>query len=466
MDIHALIADTQDPAIAPDTEQTENIWDNVSRDNIMRLSDEAEVKLSPAHKYALKSIFDGHNTFLTGAAGTGKSTFLRLLQTALSDDYNIITLAPTGVAALNVGGQTIHSFFKFKASIIQEHNIKKRRKNEGFKNIDLLVIDEISMVRADIFQAVDWFLRKNGRDPNKPFGGIQILLIGDLYQLPPIVSFAEKAMFASLYESPFFFHTNAFYNGGFNHIELSEIHRQTDPYFANMLGRIRTGHIDRHILSDLNSRHLKHFNPDDVSELLPMILTGRNDTAEDINFEYLDNIEAKEHHFEGKKDGDFKITEQRMPAPQDLYLKVGARVMFTKNDGMQRWVNGSFGIVERLTEDEIFVRVGRSLMCVTPEKWETLEYEFNEEKNIWVSKVVGTYTQFPLTLAWAITIHKSQGQTLDSCIIKLDGRSFADGQLYVALSRCKSFETLFLCDEITYKDVRVSKDVKEFYRNC
>lgn len=448
------------------TELHPEIWENITMKSLLERGKDFDMEISRQHKDVLQMILAGQNIFLSGAAGTGKSTFLRFLQKILGQDKNIITLAPTGVAALNVTGQTIHSFFKLKPSVITPESIAKRRKAKGYQKIDLLIIDEISMVRSDVFSAIDMLLRKNGKSPHEPFGGVQILLIGDLYQLPPIVSRHEQSIFKDLFPSAFFFDCEAFRQGEFTLIELEHIYRQSDNHFIHILQNIRKGNISPSLLHDLNLRHKNNFSQQEILSHEPMVLTGRNETADEINNYHLEKISEREHIFEGEFEGEFNLDTMRLPVPLCLSLRKGAKVMMVRNDNLGRWVNGTIGTVVEMSDDAVYISVKNKIYRVEADKWDNISYFFNEQKNMWESKIVGSYIQMPMILAWAITIHKSQGQTLESCLLSLEGGAFATGQVYVALSRCRSLEKLYLSQTISARDIKVSMDVKNFFNSC
>ncbi len=395
-----------------------------------------------------------NNIFLTGKAGTGKSTFLHYFRGLTKK--NIAVVAPTGVAALNVSGQTIHSFFRLKPSFVDVTALKPNR-SRILKELELLIIDEISMVRADVFDGIDHSLRL-ARKNNLPFGGVQVCIIGDLFQLPPVVSREEKAFYEQYYASPFFFCTNAYKEGDFKTIQFNTIHRQNDSAFIGILNAIRAGTCDAAELEALNSRH----NPKATPAVGTLVLTTTNALAEDINNTKLAKTTGKARSYAGKSSGDFGMKGGRLPAPEALQLKIGAQVMFVKNDSEGRWVNGSIGIVQKLESESITVSIGDSVHEVKPEKWKSVGYEFEEEEGKIVEKTLGTYTQFPLNLAWAITIHKSQGKTLERVIIDLGSGAFAAGQLYVALSRCKSLAGIALKQPVTHTDIRCDEQVIEF----
>lgn len=394
------------------------------------------------------------NVFLTGKAGTGKSTFLQYFRERTKK--KIAVVAPTGVAALNVQGQTIHSLFRFKPGFIEPVKIKPVRK-ELFKELQLLIIDEISMVRADVFDGIDHFLRLSHKN-NKPFGGIQICIIGDLFQLPPIVTSEEKEFFAQYYQSPFFFTTKSYNAAGFTKIQFNTVHRQNDTIFINILNAIREGACALSEMETLNSR----VHPKAVPAPGTLVLTTTNFLAENINNIQLSRLPGNTRLYEGEFKGDFGMKGPRLPAPNPLELKVGAQVMFLKNDTDGRWVNGTIGVVESLSDDTIIVKLKELSHEVKRDKWKTIAYEFNETVGKIVEKTLGTYMQFPLQLAWAITIHKSQGKTLERVIIELGDGAFAAGQLYVALSRCKSLSGIALKQPVTHADVRCDPEVSGF----
>lgn len=403
------------------------------------------------------------NLFITGKAGTGKSTFLEYLKTHTKK--KIAVLAPTGVSALNIKGQTIHSFFKFKPRLLTRDSIKAKRDNRIYKKLQMLVIDEISMVRADVFDAIEYFLRINGPEVGKPFGGVQICVIGDLFQLPPIVSFAEKEVFYNMYENPFFFASEAFNMANFGVVEFNEVYRQSEEYFVRLLNRVRIGDVNQKIIDFVNNRCAFSFENE---KKLSVTLTTTNKIADQINLQRLQKISSEEFCYEGKIIGDFLLKEDKLPAPLNLKLKVGSQVMFTRNDPKKKWVNGTIGTVTRLSENRIIVEVedanGKLSHEVKKEVWESVEYSYDNASDKVKEEVKGEYLQYPIITAWAITIHKSQGKTLDDVVIDLGYGAFASGQLYVALSRCRKFEKIILKRPITYKDVRCDYNVVKFSR--
>ena len=427
-----------------------------------RIAPQPETKtaptITPEFQEAFELLENTHtNVFLTGKAGTGKSTFLKYFRENTAKKMAVV--APTGVAALNVGAQTIHSFFRLKPAFVDVKALKPTR-SKVLKELELLIIDEISMVRADIFEGIDHSL-KLARKNNKPFGGVQVCVIGDLFQLPPVVTREEKEFFTQYYQTPFFFGTKSYAGANFKTIQFNTIHRQNDGAFIQILNAIRAGTCDAIELEALNNR----LNPKASPAPGTLVLTTTNALAEDINATKLAGLAGKPRSYAGTLSGDFGMKGGRLPAPEELILKVGAQVMFVKNDSEGRWVNGTIGLVEKLGNNVIAVSVGDVVHEVEPEKWKTIGYEFSEEKNGIAEKTLGTYTQFPLTLAWAITIHKSQGKTLERVIIDLGSGAFAAGQLYVALSRCKSLAGIALKQPITQADIRCDAEVVEFMRH-
>ncbi|CAG5012687.1 ATP-dependent RecD-like DNA helicase [Dyadobacter sp. CECT 9275] len=417
--------------------------------------------------------FTNKNIFLTGKAGTGKTTFLHNLKKTLHKRMAIV--APTGVAAINAGGVTIHSFFQLPfgphipGSFLSAQQYQKfsREKINLIKSLDLLVIDEISMVRADMLDGIDEVLRRY-KDREKPFGGVQLLMIGDLHQLSPVIKDEEWSMLKEHYDTIFFFSSHALQKSDPVRIELTHIYRQSDDRFIDLLNHIRENRLDADTLAYLNQRYLPDFVPADDEGYIT--LTTHNSTAQEINHTKLKTLPGEPEYFEAKTDGDFP--EYSYPTNYDLSLKTGAQVMFVKNDSSRDklFYNGKIGFVSRIDSGTIYVKCKGEYaeIPVKPEEWTNVKYVLNQETKEIDEQVIGSFTQFPLKLAWAITIHKSQGLTFEKAII--DAKlSFAHGQVYVALSRCKSYEGMVLRSPIGERSVitdgAISVYTKEVSKN-
>ena len=405
------------------------------------------------------------NVFITGKAGTGKSTLLEYFRQ--NTKKKVVVLAPTGVAALNVRGQTIHSFFKFKPDITLDKvkKIVKNRKKNVYQAADAVVIDEISMVRADLLDCVDRFLRLNCTQESLPFGGKQMVFIGDLYQLPPVIKGKEREIFKSHYKTGYFFSAHSFEELPMEFIELMKIYRQKDERFIEILNAIRNSTINEDLLQALNTRHDSDFEP--AEDDFYISLTTLNQLADRINSEQLQKIEGPECRIEGIIRGDF--AQRNLPTQMVISLKKGAQVMLLNNDPYGRWVNGSVGrAVEILgvkdSSPEIITveLTDGSLVEVEPFTWEIFEYRYDEESNSIKTQTLGSFTQFPLRLAWAITIHKSQGKTFKRIILDIQRGTFSPGQTYVALSRCTTLEGIVLRQPIQKKHVFMDWRVVDF----
>jgi len=414
------------------------------------------------------------SVFITGRAGTGKSTLLDYFRH--NTKKKVVVLAPTGVAALNVSGQTIHSFFGFRPDITLDR-VKKlpAGKRSLIKNLEAIIIDEISMVRADLLDCVDRALRINREFPELPFGGLQMILIGDLYQLPPVVTNSERPAFSLHYESPYFFSARAFNDPNFEleFVELEKVFRQKEEDFLELLNAIRNRSISDEQLARLNARCLPDFVPPE--DRFYITLTSTNEAADRLNEEKLEKLPGHGRRYMGHISGNFD--QDSLPAARILALKEGAQVMLLNNDAFDRWVNGSIGRVEEIIEaedkpDVVMVRLlNGSLVDVLPHEWEIFEYDYDRKKNKIISRVTGTFTQYPLRLAWAVTIHKSQGKTFDRVVVDIGRGTFAPGQVYVALSRCTSFQGLVLKKPIKkghiMMDYRVVRFLTQFqYRKA
>lgn len=402
------------------------------------------------------------NIFLTGRAGTGKSTLLKYF--IENTKKNVVVLAPTGVAAINVGGQTIHSFFKFKIDITID-KIEKVPKyaRKLYSSIDTIVIDEISMVRSDLFDCIDQFMRLNGKKKRLPFGGVQMILIGDIYQLPPVVRDIEREAFQELYKSQYFFDSFAFKNTEFRYIELDKIFRQKDSQFIEILNSIRKNTITDEQLKILNSRLDEDFIPSERDMYIQ--LTTTNSIADRINNIELSRLDSELHTFYGDIKGEFE--ERFLPVDIELNLKSGAQIMLVNNDPDGRWVNGTLGKVVGFEEMEDEVLIIAELengneVEITPFTWNLIKYNYDRERKQIVTERIGSFTQYPIILAWAITIHKSQGKTFEKAIIDIGQGTFAHGQLYVALSRCKSLSGIILRRPIEKRHIIMDRRVVDF----
>lgn len=409
------------------------------------------------------------SVFLTGKAGTGKTTFLRrLLQLS---PKRMAVLAPTGVAAINAGGQTIHSFFQlpFGPFVPGAHRSDKndykmsQHKKDLIRSLDLLVIDEVSMVRADLLDSIDDAMRRY-RDASKPFGGVQLLLIGDLMQLAPVAKPDEWNMLKEYYQTPYFFSSRALSEIEYVTIELRHIYRQTDTGFIDLLAHVRDGRVDARVLDKLNSRYIPGFNPEGNGWIR---LTTHNHIVRDYNDSRLEALPGMGRTYTAAVNGEF--AEANFPAEDVLCLKKGAQVMFVKNDpsGAHAYYNGKIGTVVDLDKDGVTVRCndGTDPIKVGPTEWENTKYTLNPNTKEIEQKVAGTFTQIPLRLAWAITVHKSQGLTFDKAVLDIDA-SFSHGQAYVALSRCRSLEGLVLASPLSMSAVITDRVVKDYTDNA
>ena len=428
--------------------------------------DAPEIEINAQFRKALDILNNtSKNVFITGKAGTGKSTLLKYFRE--HTHKNIVVLAPTGVAALNVGGETIHSFCRFRPDITPDAVKKiKGRSAAVYKELDAIVIDEVSMVRADLLDCVDAFLRLNGPSGLSPFGGLQMIFIGDLYQLSPVVSRDERGLFASHYAGPYFFNARVMEEFPLELVELEKIYRQKDAGFIGILNAIRNNSATGRDLAALNKRvgaSPVHGGGDGCT----VHLLSTNNAAYEINSGRLNALDGREHAYRARVEGEF--SKGSYPADEELLVKIGAQVMLLNNDPGGRWVNGSMGAIEDIKcepgsgGETIMVRLSDGgLREVRPHSWELFHFNYDHEAGKVVSETAGIFRQYPLKLAWAITIHKSQGKTFERAVIDPGRGMFAHGQAYVALSRCVSMEGISLARPLRRSDILMDRRVVRF----
>lgn len=415
--------------------------------------------------------YTNRSLFLTGKAGTGKSTFLRYI--AENTKKKHVVLAPTGIAAINAGGATLHSFFKlpfhpllpndtqYNARNIRGTMKYNQEKRKLLQELELIIIDEISMVRADIIDFIDKILRIYCRNMREPFGGKQILLVGDIFQLEPVVKDEERQLLQPFYPNSFFFSAHVFREIQLVSIELKKVYRQTDEHFIHLLDKIRKSETTVSDLYTLNQRVGRDIDTSGMS----ITLSTRRDTVDYINQQKLEELPDETVMFEGVVTGEFP--ENSLPTPKELELKCGAQILFIRNDKEHQWVNGTLGIIIGFDINEgretIYVHTDdEEDVIVEREVWSNVKYSFNEQEKKIEEHEIGTYTQFPLRLAWAITVHKSQGLTFKHVKIDFTGGAFAGGQTYVALSRCTSLEGISLKEPLRHSDIFVRPEVVQF----
>lgn len=400
--------------------------------------------------------------FVTGKAGTGKSTLLAHFRK--NTEKKVAFLAPTGVAAVHIQGETIHSFFGFQPDITVEkvrNHYTRVNRGDLYEQLDAILIDEVSMVRADLLDCIDVFLQMHGPEEGQPFGGLQMIFIGDLYQLPPVVTSEEKEHFESVYDSPYFFDSRVLDRVDLEMVELQNVYRQTDEAFVDLLNAVRKRTLTEEQLDILDRQIDTDFSPD--PEEMYVHLTPTNARASRINRRQLDKLEGETETFRGEREGEFEV--RSLPAEEELVLKEGAQVMMVKNDSEDRWVNGTIGRILSFDRGEDHIRVqleNGTNADVTPVTWDMYRFRYDAEAGDLVSETIGSYTQYPMTLAWAVTIHKSQGKTHEKVVIDYERGMFAHGQTYVALSRCTSLDGLVLKKPIREKHIFTDWRIQQF----
>ncbi len=417
-----------------------------------------QIEFNPGFKKALQILEESkENIFLTGKAGTGKSTLLSYFVS--NTKQKTVLLAPTGVAALNIQGETIHSFFRLRPGILLkevEKEAKKVKNRRIFKSIDAIIIDEVSMVRADLLDCVDLYLKTVLKN-KKPFGGVRMVFIGDLYQLPPVVTKQEKEAFQNIYQTPFFFSSAVMQDQSFTFIELEKVYRQKDNNFVKLLNHVRNNTVTEEHLYKLNRRVIDQIQDDSGY----IYLTATNQAADQINLQKLNSLPGKAYHFKASIQGDFEV--KAAPTSSEIILKKDAQIMFLVNHPQGLWVNGSVGKVVRVNKNSIIVKPENTQEIeIEKYEWPLFKYRYDSVKKTLEQTKVGSFEQYPLRLAWAITIHKSQGKTFDKVILDLEKGTFAHGQAYVGLSRCRCFKDLVLKKAFKKSHIRMDYHTVKF----
>lgn len=425
-----------------------------------------KLDMNPQFKKAVRLMEKTNQSlFITGKAGTGKSTLLDYF--CKKTKKKPVVLAPTGVAALNVRGQTIHNFFNFYIDVTVEKIRNKNTKPRNpklYKKLKIIIIDEVSMLRADLLDCIDAFLRVYGPDATQVFGGVQMIFVGDLYQLPPVVGKEERKVFRTLYATPHFFSALVMESVSLEMVELETVYRQKDGQFVDLLNKIRNNSIEPKDIEELNQRYLPD-TENQQEEAFTINLTTTNAKADEVNESNLNALDGKLYTSEALIRGDFG--KEYYPTAINLQFKAGSQIMLLNNDHKKRWVNGSVGIIEAVELDEdgeeylcVQLHDSDKLVYISPFIWEV--YKFSVEKGMIISKPAGSFTQYPFRLAWAVTIHKSQGKTFDSVVIDIGRGTFVSGQTYVALSRCTSFEGIRLKAPIKKQHIRADWRIHKF----
>lgn len=424
-------------------------------------------EITPEMQRAIDAVSLGKSLFITGRAGTGKSTLLTYLQEKVVQG-SFVVVAPTGVAAINVGGSTIHKFFGFLPDITFEHIASPDyhpRSQKVMKSLKTLIIDEISMVRADLLDCVDKALRKYGPKSSQPFGGVQVILVGDLFQLPPIVSKSEEEFLYSHYDSPFFFSSDGYQKVAMEKVVLKKVYRQSEIEFLKILNAIRVNQTTPEILDLLNTRVLPDFEPEKKNFYITLVAT--NAMANKINQSELEKLKGKAEVSKAHITG--ALSKSEYPAELEVNFKVGSQIMMLNNDAESRWVNGTLATIQEINLEDsrrdphLIIKIASSneQYVVSKHVWDIKRPR--SEGSVLVYDTIGTFSQFPFMLAWAITIHKSQGKTFENVIINLAAKVFAAGQLYVALSRCTTLDGLVLRQPIDSTQAILDERVLDFH---
>lgn len=425
------------------------------------VKDDEEIELTDEFKAAFDLVENtADSVFITGDAGTGKSTWLKYF--LKETDKQVVVTAPTGLAAVNVGGQTLHSFFGFPAKPMTPEMMKRASSERMavYEAIDAIVIDEISMVRSDFLDCIDAFLRINRNNMFVPFGGVQLIMIGDLNQLPPVVASDMERRLLMSYRSRFFFHAKVWMDTDMHKIKFTKNFRQKDKHFIDILNNLKYGAITMQDLNGLNERSGHEYKHEEGT----IILTTINKTADNYNREQINALDTKVYSFRAMYEG--KMSNVKNMIPDILEVKVGAQVMFINNDSLKRWKNGTTGQVTNINNNTITVRMKDGKHYdVQRNVWETSNFKHDQNKNTIESEKVGSVKQFPLKLAWAISIHKSQGQTYDRVLINFGSGAFESGQAYVAISRCRTLEGIHFSDIFMRNNIIYNKIVMDFLKS-